>query len=270
MIDARIQQYYDQGAEEGRLTGEGGSLEAIRTRELLERFLPAAPAQVLDVGGGAGVYAAWLAEQGYQVHLIDPVPLHVEQATRAAAAQPAHSFTAVLGDARRLVEADGSQDVVLLLGPLYHLTERAERLTALAEARRVLRPGGLLAAAVISRFASVFDILRRDAFDEPGIAAMLEQDLRDGQHRNPDADLRPGWFTTAYFHHPDELAAEVREAGFGLEGIFGIEGPGGWISDAWDDPRRRESLLFAARAVEKEPTLMGVSAHLLAVARKGG
>jgi 2-polyprenyl-3-methyl-5-hydroxy-6-metoxy-1,4-benzoquinol methylase len=73
--------YYEEGRERDRLLRRGlGRLEYLRTRELLARYLPPAPATVLDVGGGAGVYALPLAREGYSVHLIDAVPLHVEQA----------------------------------------------------------------------------------------------------------------------------------------------------------------------------------------------
>ena len=88
MADERdIAAYYDRGDEEGRL-GDWGRLEFLRTRELLARFLPAPPATVLDVGGAAGAYALPLAAEGYEVHLVDPVALHVEQARAASAAQP--------------------------------------------------------------------------------------------------------------------------------------------------------------------------------------
>src|SRR5215211_5517048 len=103
-------------------------LEFLRTRELLQRQLPSPPAVVLDVGGGTGVHASWLAGRGYHVHLVDIVPQHV----RAAAE---HGLvTAEVGDARRLTQSDASVDAVLLLGPLYHLVARAERIAALAEA----------------------------------------------------------------------------------------------------------------------------------------
>ena len=158
MTDPAIQSHYGTGYERGRLfPGGTPSLEFVRSMELLDRLLPAPPARVLDVGGGPGTYAAPLARRGYQVHLVDPVPLHVDQARETAGREAAAAFTATLGDARELPAADGSQDAVLLFGPLYHLTEPAGRGLALAEARRVLRPGGRLLAMAVCRYASLLD-----------------------------------------------------------------------------------------------------------------
>src|SRR5687768_17252347 len=147
--------YYALGLERGRLAGGEGALEFARTQALLGRYLPPPPAVVADVGGGPGRYAVWLAELGYRVHLVDPVPLHVEQARIAARSRPGVALAGVeVGDARTLRLPDASVDAVLLLGPLYHLPERHERLQALAEARRVCRQGGVIIAAAISRYAS--------------------------------------------------------------------------------------------------------------------
>jgi hypothetical protein len=118
-----FREYYAVGVEEGRVDHGGSSLEFERTKELLDRFLPPPPANVLDVGGGPGAYSSWLAQSGYRAHLIDPVPLHVEQAG-ASATRLGLDYTAALGDARELEQDAGSWDVVLMLGPLYHLTER--------------------------------------------------------------------------------------------------------------------------------------------------
>jgi SAM-dependent methyltransferase len=266
-LDPEIGAHY-AGVPEQRRLADPGSLERVRTWELLGRYLPPPPAVVVDVGGAAGVYALPLAARGYQVHLIDPVALHVEQALRASGEQPAAPLAgATVGDARRLDHADASADAVLLLGPLYHLPDRADRVAALAEGRRVLRPGGVLAAAAISRFASTLDGLLRGFLDEPGFEEIVERDLREGQHRNPSG--RPEWFTTAYFHWPGELRREVADAGLRLHAVLAVEGAGSVLPDIHQrlaDPARRQRVLAAIRRVEAEPSLLGASPHLLAVA----
>jgi SAM-dependent methyltransferase len=260
-VDEDIRDYYETGVELDRLAQGYSRIEFERTKELLARYLPPAPATVLDVGGGPGVYADWLHELGYRVRVVDPSPLHVSQARERAAGR----FEAVEGDARRLEEETGAYDTVLLLGPLYHLTIREDRLAALHEARRVLRPGGVVAAAAISRFASLLDGLYGGYLSDPRFWAIVQRDLADGQHRSPG---EPPAFTTAYFHRPEELAAEVLEAGFDLEGMFGVEGPGWLVADRWDDERARENILRVARTVEAEPTVIGTSSHLLAIGRR--
>src|ERR1700739_2215395 len=110
--------HYGEVDEASRLRNGWFQLEHARTQELILRHLPPAPAIVVDAGGGAGIYACWLAARGYQVHLIDPVPKHVEQAR--AAQQPDHPLaSAEIGDARHLPQSEASVDAVLLLGPLY-------------------------------------------------------------------------------------------------------------------------------------------------------
>src|SRR3954454_15185362 len=159
-LDEDIQRYYDRGEERDRLTA-AHRLELIRTQELLTRVLPPPPAAVIDVGGGPGRYAAWLAGLGYEVVLVDAMPLHVEQARALG------GFEARLGDARALDLADASADVVLLMGPLYHLVAREDRLRAWQEAARVVRPGGLVVAALISRFAALLDGTAREFALQP-------------------------------------------------------------------------------------------------------
>jgi ubiquinone/menaquinone biosynthesis C-methylase UbiE len=270
-LDAEILAHYEEGVERERLLrGGAGSLEYLRTRELLARYLPPAPATVLDVGGGAGAYALPLAKEGYSVHLIDPVPLHVEQAREASALQgDAPLASARVGDARRLMWDDDCVDAVLLLGPLYHLTSRDDRLQALREACRVVRPRGVVTAAAISRFASTYDGLLRGFLEDNRFKDIVERDVREGQHRNPSG--RPEWFTTAYFHLPEELRDEVIEANLKVEALVGIEGPAWVLSDldSWlEDPPRRSTLLDAVRRVEAEPSLLGASAHILVVGRR--
>ena len=266
---SRIVAYYERGDEIQRLSSSLGQLEETRIRELITRHLPVTPAVVYDVGGGPGSYACWLARGGYEVHLVDPVPLHVEQASAASQAQPDHPIAELyVGDARHLDRADNSVDVVLMLGPLYHLTERSQRIAALRESYRILRKGGIIFAVAISRYASTLRGMI-DGIIDPEYIKIVDRDLRDGQHRNPKE--HPAYFTTAYLHRPEEFKSEVKAVGFNLEGLFGIQGPA-WLlqnlEEQWADPNYRERLLNIAGSLESEPSAIGVSTHIMAIARK--
>jgi SAM-dependent methyltransferase len=202
--------------------------------------------------------------------LVDPVAELVAHAKSLRGSGIREIASCRVGDARSLDRSEQSADVVLLLGPLYHLIDAEDRRQALREAHRVLVPGGLLFAAAISRFASALDGLAQDLFADPVFDQIVKRDIADGIHENRTGKLE--LFTTAKFHRPDELAAEVRAAGFSMLSIVGLEGPGRLFADfneRWQDPRRRDDLLRIARALESEPSIQAVSAHILAVARRG-
>jgi hypothetical protein len=131
----------------------------------------------------------------------------------------------------------------------------------------VARVGGVVAAAAITRFASLFSGLQEDEIFVDDFRAVVERDLVDGQHRNVEGR---GYFTTAFFHHPVELVEEAVEAGLHGPRVYAVEGPIGAIPDfagAWRDGDRRTVLLDLLRRVEEEPTLMGIGPHVLLFAR---
>ncbi len=261
--------FYTKTAEESRLSAGVPLLEFERTRELLSRFLPAPPLRVVDVGGAAGSYAFWLAGLGYDVHLLDVTPRLVDLARQQNGGATHRLASIAEGDARRLPFEDGSVDAVLLLGPLYHLPERSDRQAVLSETKRILRPEGLAFAAGISRYAGVLDgLVVHPAMDDQ-IVTMRQRAVGDGRYRNDTDNLR--YFTTAYFHRPEDLARELRDAGFQGARVLGVEGPGWLLADfdaRWAEPVTRERILQVARLVEEEPSIVGVSAHLLGIARR--
>ena len=262
---AALQAHYELGREHERLDSRGG-LELARTKELIDRVLPPTPATIADIGGGPGRYTRWLAERGYTVIHRDVVPLHVEQ-TRAIA--PHTLVDSALGDARHLDDiADRSVDVALLLGPLYHLTKRPDRVDALREARRITRPGGVVLVAAISRWAMRLDgILNRQihrAF--PEALTVVDDVERDGWVR-PLID----YSFTGYSHTPALLRREVKGAGLALESLVSIEGAAQLLSDLEaraEDPAEWQVVLDTVRATEAVPELLGVGAHLLVTARR--
>ena len=270
ILSSEVMNYYEQVQEANRLLRIGSQVELLRTQELLNRFLPPVPATILDVGGGAGIHAFWLAQQGYNVHLIDAVPRHIEQAKEFSKQNPNSPLASItVGDARKLDYPDHFADSVLLFGPLYHLTERSDRIKAINEAFRVLRPSGVALLVGISRFASTVNCLLEGLITDPIFVPIVERDLKDGQHKNPTNDL--SFFTTTFWHHPDELRQESEEAGFKTQTILAIEGPARLLKDFkehWQQPEQREWLLKIIRQLESENSLLGFSTHLMLVARK--
>ena len=270
-LDVETERYYAQGQEQQRLQSETGDMERLRTEDILRRYLPPPPAVICDVGGAAGIYAFPLAGRGYQVHLVDPMPLHVEQAQAHSTRSGTPLASITRGDARALHFPSGSADAVLMFGPLYHLVERPDRIAALREADRVLKPGGVLLAAAISRFASLMDGLASGFFKDPDFRDIVTADLATGVHRNPTGV--PEYFTTAFFHRPEELYSEVCEAAFEDVNLLAVEGPvwcGAHFRSAVADPVQREALLRMLAAVESESSIVGASAHFIAMARKPG
>ncbi len=255
-----VDHYEDRYDEHTRLEADAvGRLELIRTRIILDRHLPEPPAAILDIGGGPGVYAAALAEDGYDVELMDIVPRHIRQATE-------RGVRAQLANALDLPVGSNTQDAVLLMGPLYHLQERDDRIAALREAMRVARPSAPVIAAAISRYAPAINGLDVGFIDDPAFAGLLEGVTRTGRHVNPTGN--PDYFTTAYFHLPDDLGREAQEAGLERVEVLAVEGIGwvaGDLADRLDDELSRRKLLRLLEQLEREPAILGASPHLLAI-----
>src|SRR6185312_2852857 len=109
MPELSIEAYYQLGLEEDRLERRASPLERARTQVVLSRKLPAPPSDIIDVGGGAGAYAFWLAGLGYTVHLVDPIQLHVDQASARVIGTGEGTLASIrVGDARRLQFTDAS------------------------------------------------------------------------------------------------------------------------------------------------------------------
>ena len=259
-------EHYARGLELGRLGEPTGQLEFERTKEIILRQLPPPPALVADIGGGPGRYALWLAQLGYEVIHRDLMPLHVKQLRQAARGN--RRIQTAVGDARQLDLASGSADAVLLLGPLYHLDRRADRLQVLAETRRVVRRGGPVFVAAISRWATRMDgILRLRLYETiPGAEGELAAIERTGQL----PPLRAGSFC-GYMHRPGQLRAELAASGLQVLDLVSVEGPAYLIDDLaarLADDEAHRVVLGTARALERVPELLGIGPHLLATGRK--
>ncbi len=267
-MDPEIVRYYTETwDEDARLRSGLNELEFVRTQEIIRRHLPEGALRILDVGGAGGVHAEWLLADGHSVLLIDPVQRHVDEARSRLGALG--GFSAEVADGRALPVADGSFDAVLLMGPLYHLPDGRDRARTWSEASRATVSGGLIIAAAISRFASLFAGLTEREIFKDGFRAIVTQDLATGHHEN--ATRNDDYFTTAYFHRPDELEGEALAAELTILEILGVEGLAAvlpQLSEDWKDPERRRIIIESARLIESEPSLLGLGPHLLLVAQR--
>jgi ubiquinone/menaquinone biosynthesis C-methylase UbiE len=266
LISSDIDDFYSSTSEEGRLQLGLGPLEFERNKELISRYLPK-KGRVIDVGGGPGVYSEWLANLGHEVHLVDPVEKHIKQANKRSA-KTKKPFKTILGEAQKLTLQDSMADVVILHGPLYHLQSKKERLQALSEAKRVLKSGGILLGFAINHSASTLAALLNGFIHTPEIWEMCKAELTTGIHTAPKN--MPGVLPSAYFHRPDELKAELEEAGFIYLNTYPVEGLV-WLDknyfESRADNKKKQAMTELTKITENDPALLSLSPHMMIAGR---
>lgn len=262
ILDPALEKYYSLGLEKDRLAN--ALLEKDRMLNILLRKMPSPPGEILDVGGAHGVYAFPLAERGYTVHLIDPIPIHIQQAQAHEQQFPSTKLKSYcVADARSIPKEDKSADIVLFFGPMYHLPSSIDRLKALSEAHRVLKNGGLLFVTIISRYQSLMENICKNLIAEK--TKLIQQDLATGVHPSENSKM------DLYFHTPQELKEELQKSGFHTTSLIGVEGP------VWHPPLLQEirsdhetwsRLLELLELVEEDASIIGASAHVMGIAKK--
>lgn len=260
-----IERFYDEEYEEWeRLAYHLPEFEV--TKRYMLQYITGQK-KILDIGGGPGRYSIFLAQQGHEVTLVDLSGKHIRQAIDKAAEAGVHLDSSIHGDALRLHEylyKKEQFDVVLLMGPLYHLTKEEDRLLALKEALRALRPGGLLIAAFISNYAPIQDYAS-ELYDFDNMEQLLKY-LEDGRNHQEDAVQ----FTTSYFFSAGEARNLMNGVGLkelvfaGVENVLcgkekkfhelGREQQNKWLELAWH--------------LSKDQNLLGMSEHFLYIGQK--
>lgn len=266
----RIANYYNRKNETQRLFSSRGELEFLRTKQIIEQFLPDETGlSIADVGGGSGPYAFWLAEKGHKVALFDLMPNHIEEAVSINEKAPNPLTRIETADVRSLELESQQYDVVLLLGPMYHLTDANERSLVLRKVADWLSPNGVGYVAYISRFASMLDGFISGLFEDPEYLEIVRQDLETGVHRPNEDNTK--YFTDAYLHHPDEIEREAEEAHLQIVDHVAVEGVG-WLwqnfDQIWSNPRQRTIMLEMISRTDQDRSLLGASGHILLVVKR--
>ena len=279
-VDNSALTYYESGFERNRLKTNIGLIEFERTKEILLENLPKPPAVIYDIGGAYGEYSWWLASLGYEVHLFDLFPKNIEMSHELALEYPNCKLaSANVGDAVNIPKKDKSADAVLLMGPLYHITDYNERISAIKESRRLLKDGGVLFTAALTPYSVLlYNITVYNPFgDNPNrtledlnFIKMVERELKDGHHINPNNTIYSG-IGSAYFHTAKALREELCEGEFESSKIHGVMG-GAWlannIDELWKNKASRNALMNTVRLLDTNEEIIGLSGHLLAVSRK--
>ncbi len=241
-------------------------LEFLRCKEIISRYLSYGKMEIADIGGATGVFSYWLAQMNHNVHLLDYTLSHIEQAKENGKKYNLKLSTFTCGDARHLPYSNEQYDLVLEMGPLYHLQEKQERMLCLLEALRVLKDGGVAICEVISRYVNLIDGFRESAIDDEKFVKIMDEEIFSGKHSPGDTP----YFTTAYFHTPDEIVKEMEEAGFIDVTLIAVESFANIldVNHFLSDERRKELLLKYIRVTESNPDLIGLSCHYVAIGKK--
>lgn len=262
-----VYEFYESRFDEASRFSDN-PLEFIRTQDIVKRFLTQAPMIIADIGGATGAYSFWLAEQGHKVHLFDLSNKHIEQARHRGQQSNIALESYICGDARQLPWNDNTFDLVLLMGALYHLQKSEDRSRCIDECFRVLKPGGKAIFAYISHAASLVDGYKYQFINDPVFQRIVETDLQTGHHENPEG--HPHYFTTAFFHTPQLIMQELQQGAFQDIRLFAVEGFASIIDtdEIMQFEDKKALLLNHLRLTEESPDLLGISSHLLAVAKK--
>lgn len=277
-IDNAVLAYYEDGREYNRLRTDIGLIEFERTKEILLENLPTPPAVIYDIGGAYGEYSWWLASLGYEVHLFDLFETNIKMSKELAKEYPTCSLAASeVCDARKISRTDSSADAILLMGPLYHITDYEERIRAVKESFRLLKKGGVLFTAALTPYSvllyniTVYSPNSGSKYlENTDFLAMIERELKDGCHINPNKEIYEG-LGSSHLHTAKALKSELEVGGFPDSVVHGVMG-GAWlahdIDELWKNETSRKALMNTVRLLDGHEEIIGLSGHLLAVSRR--
>ena len=187
--------------------------------------------------------------------------------------------SAMVSDARSVPRPDKSADAILLMGPLYSITEYEERILSIRESRRLLKDDGVLFSAALTPFSvlaprialyHIDDSKKRKELDDPAVISMIERALEDGCYINPEKKIASG-LGSSHLHTAKALREELSEGGFNTATVHGIMG-GAWLAPNLDELLANEEtkavLMKTVRMLDTHEEIIGLSGHLLAVSRK--
>ncbi|WP_425236464.1 class I SAM-dependent methyltransferase [Ulvibacterium sp.] len=267
LINRDIELFYNRASEETRLEKGMGILEFERVKTLIEKYILSPSSKIVDVGGGTGKYAEWLAKKGHSVHVVEPVEKHCLLA-QDRADQLKKPFVVHRGEARNLNFSNNFADVIILHGPLYHLQKKEDRISALREAKRVVRKNGIVLGFAINYTASTLAGLFNGLIHKPAFFDMCRSELTTSVHNPPDAF--PWLLAEAFYHRPEGLKAEFQEQELECIHMHAVEGMV-WLDKNYfaslNHEKKRKNLMRLLEITENDFGLLPFSPHMMIAAK---
>ncbi len=256
---------YENYKEENRLTTNNArKIEFITTVRIMnELFMEGS--KILDCAAGTGIYAFYLADRGHQVTATDITPRHIEIINNEKKNRDYEMVTAVLDATDMSQFEDEAFDVVLNMGPFYHLINEEQRKRCLSESIRVLKKGGLLLAAYIPRYFIFQHISMSDSSYLDTVLA--EQLINTGVLRHDDEKC---FWTDTYYSTKQEMEEMYMENGIEIVDHFAQDGLAPSFSDVVDEWNERQFKIWCDYhySVCREESVLGASNHVMIVGRK--
>ena len=259
-----IREYYDSSVEneDGRL--ERHPVERDITWRYLNRFLPRS-GKLLEIGAATGAYTIPLAEKGYEITAVDLSSSLLEKCREKVLERGLRNrVECVAADARNLSDIQSTDyDAVLLMGPLYHLSDENDRLSVIRQVSERLKPGGRIFSSFISRYGIWRDILVKS----PQLIKYPE-DVRSVLETGKDLVV-PSWNSQfrAYFVTVPEIEPLHARFGFRTLALTGIELIPDEAYEKLSADERRLWLDLLVR-IGTEPSVIGNSCHILYIGEK--
>lgn len=253
----QIENWYDTQYDEwSRLDRHRVEFEI--TKKYLDRYIKGKNLRIFDIGGGPGRYSFYLAEKGHHVTLLDLSQHNIDVAREKSKELRIELDDYIKGNALALPEFSEKFDVILLMGPLYHLINEDDRKKALQNAASLLKEGGIIVASFISNYAPIQDCLSYLQFGEQSPDELLNY-LKNGENQDDKG------FTVAYFSGIEETQNLMRASGFRQLAFAGVENILGC--------KEREILALPEDEIQKwleigyalsqDSSLLGTSQHFL-------
>ncbi len=268
LISKELENFYNKASEETRLEKGMGIFEFERIKELIQKHISKPNSTIIDVGGGTGKYSEWLAKKNHTVHLIEPVTKHIKLAEKRAK-KLKNPFSITKGIAQKLPYENDNADLVILHGPLYHLQEREDRVTAILEAKRVLKKGGIILGFAINATASTVVGLMNGMIHANSFFEMCTKELTTGIHNAPK-DF-PFLLADAFYHKPEGLKSEFLEQDLKFINLFAVEGMI-WLDNEYFanmlDKKKSKTLKALQNLTQNDEYLLPFSPHMMIAVKK--